>query len=184
MVGRAWRLCGREEQSERHWAPLGLVARRERTVLSGSPSRAAIEPLVTAPSQTGGARRAHRDRVCIECVGLAVVAGVDQPIPGWQLGRHVEHLLTGRDQPLRQRTDGAVGALDCPRVLRLGLHVGPHRRVASLVGAKGVDGEVRLAATDQRVSRSGGTVAQHRLLSTRPGLTGEPSAEGAAAIPQ
>jgi hypothetical protein len=50
--------------------------------------------------------------VRVEGVGLAVVPSVEQAHSGGQLGRHVEHLLTGLDQPLRQRATGAIGALD------------------------------------------------------------------------
>ena len=59
-----------------------------------------------------GAHRDHRDRMRVQRVGLAVVAGVEQPHPGSELGRHVHHVLAGLQQPLRQRTTGTVAALD------------------------------------------------------------------------
>jgi hypothetical protein len=36
-------------------------------------------------------------------VALAAVTGVQQPCPGGQLGRHIEHVFAGLQQPLRQR---------------------------------------------------------------------------------
>jgi hypothetical protein len=42
--------------------------------------------------------------VRVERVGLAVVAGVEEPDPGGQLGRDVKDPLTGREQALGQRT--------------------------------------------------------------------------------
>jgi hypothetical protein len=43
-------------------------------------------------------------------VGLAVVAGVEQPCPGGQLCRHVDDPLTGLEQSLSQRTPDTVRA--------------------------------------------------------------------------
>jgi hypothetical protein len=45
-------------------------------------------------------------------VGLAVVPRVEQAHPGGQLGRDVDDVLTGLEQPLGQGTAGTVGALD------------------------------------------------------------------------
>jgi len=74
--------------------------------------------------------------VSIQRVGLAVVAGVEQPDPGRQLGRDVNNVLAGLDQPLGQRSTGAVGALDRPDPVRPGLHVGQHRGVPALIGGE------------------------------------------------
>ena len=67
--------------------------------------------------QVLGADRDDRDRVRVVGVGLAVVAGVEEPDPGGELGRDVDDLLAGLEEPLRQRPAGAVG---CPRPPRPG----------------------------------------------------------------
>ena len=63
--------------------------------------------------QACGADRDHRDRVRVVGVGLAVVAGVEQPDPGRELGRHVDDVLavgsssrcaSGRPAPLLPST--------------------------------------------------------------------------------
>ena len=82
-----------------------------------------------------GADRDDRDGVGVAGIGLAVVAGVEEPDPGGELGRHVHDMLAGLEQTLRQRAAGAVGSLDRPDPVGPGLHVGPHRGVAGLVGA-------------------------------------------------
>ena len=71
--------------------------------------------------QGRGADRDDRDRVRVAGVGLAVVAGVEQPDPGGELGRDVDDLLAVLEEPLRQRPAGAVAALDRPDPLRPGL---------------------------------------------------------------
>jgi hypothetical protein len=45
-------------------------------------------------------------------VGLALVAGVEEPRAGRQLRGDVNDVLAVREQPLRQRPAGAVAALD------------------------------------------------------------------------
>ena len=95
-----------------------------------------------------GAHRDHRDRMRVQRVGLAVVAGVEQPHPGSELGRHVHHVLAGLQQPLRQRTTRTVAALDGPHSVRPVLGVGPHRGVAGLVGAEPARPEQPLVAVD------------------------------------
>jgi len=47
-------------------------------------------------------------------VGLAVVTGVEEPHPGGELGRHIDHPFAGGDESLGQRTPGTVGSLDRP----------------------------------------------------------------------
>ena len=54
----------------------------------------------------------QRDRVGVAGVGLAVVAGVEEPDPGGELGRHVHHLLTRLQQSPGQRASSTVAALD------------------------------------------------------------------------
>jgi hypothetical protein len=51
-------------------------------------------------------------------VRLAVVAGVEQPDPGRELGRDIDDVLTARKQSLRQRTPDTVRALDRPGPIR------------------------------------------------------------------
>ncbi|MEJ7705938.1 MAG: hypothetical protein WKF82_00915 [Nocardioidaceae bacterium] len=79
-------------------------------------------------------------------VGLAVVAGVEEPDPGGELGRDIDDVLAGLEQPLGERTADAVGALDGPDPLGPGLRVGPHRGVAGLVGAEPARAEQLLVA--------------------------------------
>jgi hypothetical protein len=81
-------------------------------------------------------------------IGLAVVAGVEQPRAGRELGRHVDHVLAVGQQPLRQRSAGAVAALDRPHPLRPWRHRLPHRRMAGLVGAEPSSCEHLLAIVD------------------------------------
>ena len=71
--------------------------------------------------QALGADRDDRDRVRVVGVGLAVVAGVEQPDPGGELRRDVDDVLAVVEQPLRQRPAGAVAALDRPDPLGPGL---------------------------------------------------------------
>jgi hypothetical protein len=65
-------------------------------------------------SQVLRADRGDRDRVRVVGVALPAVTGVQQPSPGRQLGRHVDHVLTRLQQPLRQRPADTVRALDRP----------------------------------------------------------------------
>jgi hypothetical protein len=61
---------------------------------------------LTIGCQHAQSRRADRDdsdRVRIERVGLAVVAGVEQPDPGRKLGRHIDDPFTRLHQSLRER---------------------------------------------------------------------------------
>ncbi len=83
--------------------------------------------------QTLGADRHGRDRVRVVGVGLAVVAGVEQPSPGRQLRRDVDHPLTVGEQPLSQRPTGAATAFDGPHPIRPGGDVLLHCGVAGLV---------------------------------------------------
>ena len=47
-------------------------------------------------------------------VGLAVVAGVEQPDPGGELGGDVNDSFAVFEESLRERPAGPVAALDCP----------------------------------------------------------------------
>ena len=98
--------------------------------------------------QRRGADRDDRDRVGVAGIGLAVVAGVEEPHPGSELGRHVHDVLAGLEEPLRQRPAGAVASLDRPDPLRPVLRIGPHRGVAGLVGAEPARAEQLLASVD------------------------------------
>jgi len=95
-----------------------------------------------------GANRDDGDRVRIECVGLAVVAGVEEPDPGGELGRHVHDVLAGLEEPLSKGATSAVGALDRPDPIRPGLRVGAHRGVAGLIGAEPTRAEQFLVPVD------------------------------------
>ncbi len=53
-----------------------------------------------------------------------------------------------RRQPLRKWPSGTIGALDCPDTIRPGLRVGPHRAIASPVGAEPTRAEQLLASVD------------------------------------
>ena len=69
-------------------------------------------------------------------VGLAVVAGVEEPDPGGELRWHVDHLLAVLEQTLREGTAGAVASLNRPDPLRPSLGVAAHRGVAGTVGGE------------------------------------------------
>ncbi len=71
------------------------------TTIGEHPQR--LELTITGKdSQARGADSDDRDRVCVQRVGLAVVAGVEEPHPGRQLGRHVDNMLAGLDKALRE----------------------------------------------------------------------------------
>lgn len=69
-------------------------------------------------------------------ISLAVMAGVEEPHPRGELGRHVNDLLAVLEKPLSQRTSDTVGSFDRPDPFRPGLRVGAHRRVSGLVGGE------------------------------------------------
>jgi hypothetical protein len=69
-------------------------------------------------------------------VGLAVVAGVEEPHPRRQLRRHVDDPFAGLEEPLSQWPSGTVAALDRPHAVRPGCDVPPHCGVAGLVGGE------------------------------------------------
>ena len=83
-----------------------------------------------------GADRDDRDRVRIARVGLAVVAGVEEPDASSELGRHVDDVFAGFEESLGQWATCPVGSLDGPDPVRPGLRKGPHRRVAGPVGGE------------------------------------------------
>lgn len=87
-------------------------------------------------AQPFGPHGDDRDRVRVQRVGLAVVAGVEQPDPGSEFGGDVDDVLASLKQPLGQRAAGTVGALDRPDPLRPGLRKGSHREVAGPVGGE------------------------------------------------
>ena len=99
-------------------------------------------------AQRVGADRDDRDRVSVERVGLPVVAGVEQPDPGGELGRHIDNMFPSFEEPLGERTSNSVSALDGPDPVRPGLRVLPHRGVASLVGAESTRPQQRFVLID------------------------------------
>jgi hypothetical protein len=108
-----------------------------------------LEPgVVGQHPQTIGADRDRGHRVGVVCVGLAVVAGVEQPRPGAELGRHVDHVLPVGEQSLRQRPAGATAAFDRPDPVRPGRNVLAHRGVARLVGIEPTRCQDLLASID------------------------------------
>ena len=64
--------------------------------------------------QGRGAHGNSSDRVRVVGVGLAVVAGVEQPDPGRELRRHVDHLLAVLEETLSEWSSGAVRSLNRP----------------------------------------------------------------------
>ena len=83
-----------------------------------------------------GADRDRCGRVCVVGVGLALVAGVEQPCPRRELGRHVDHVLAVGQQALRHQPPGTVAALNRPDQLGPCRDDPPHRCVSGLVGAE------------------------------------------------
>ena len=73
-------------------------------------------------AQARGADRDHRDGVRIQGVGLAVVAGAEEPDSRGELRRDIDDPFAGFDQSLRERTPRAIGALDRPDPVRPCLH--------------------------------------------------------------
>lgn len=81
-------------------------------------------------------------------VGLAVVAGVEEPDPGCELGWHVDDVFTVFEEPLCGRTPGPVASFDGPDPVHPGLRVAPHRCVAGAVGGEPPRAEQPLALID------------------------------------
>jgi len=82
---------------------------------------------------------ADRDRGhCMSVVGvcLAVVAGVEQPDTGSELGWDVDDPLAVFEESLRKRPAGSVASLNSPDPLRPGPDVLAHRSVADAVGGE------------------------------------------------
>jgi hypothetical protein len=65
-----------------------------------------------------GAQRRDRHRQGVIRVVLVRVPGLQQPHPGGQLGRHVQHLFPGGDQLLGQQMPDPGGAFHRPGPLR------------------------------------------------------------------
>jgi hypothetical protein len=105
-------------------------------------------------------RRTHRDhrhRMCVGRVGLAGVTGVEDPHPGSQLGRHVDHHFTVGQQPLRQWAAHTVGTLDRPPTIRpLVPYVPQHQPISGAVGAEPAGGQLLALLVD--------SLDRHRLL--------------------
>jgi hypothetical protein len=108
-------------------------------------------------AQPRGTQRHHRHRMRVGGVGLAGVAGVEDPDPGSQLGRHVDHGLALGQQPLRQWPADPVGALDRPPAVRPLLpDVLQHQPVAVAVGREPAPGQHPFLFVDR--------LDRHRLL--------------------
>jgi hypothetical protein len=95
-----------------------------------------------------GADCDDRDRVRVAGIGLAVVAGVEQPGSGGEFGRHVHNVLAGLEQTLGQRSAGTVAALDGSDPFGPVLRVSPHRGVAATVSAEPARAEESLVSVD------------------------------------
>jgi hypothetical protein len=65
-------------------------------------------------AQPAGVHRDSSYGVRVGLVGLAALPGVEHPDPGGLFRRHVQHPFPVPEQPLRERTTGAAGALDRP----------------------------------------------------------------------
>ncbi len=68
-------------------------------------------------AQPGHPGADQRDRMRVGRVGLAALTGREHPGAGRQLRRHVDHLLTVGEQPVRDVPADALAALDRPRPL-------------------------------------------------------------------
>jgi hypothetical protein len=103
------------------------------TAVGQHPQRLEL-PVVGQHPKPVGTDRDHCDRVRVVGIGLPVVAGVKQPGPCRELGRHIDDMFTVGQQPLRQRPARAVAALDRPHPVRPWRYGLAHRGVPSLVG--------------------------------------------------
>lgn len=83
--------------------------------------------------QRRGPYRHCGDRVGVVGVGLAVVSGVEEPDPGGELGRDVDHVFAVFEESLCQWAAGAVAAFDRPEAVGPGLRILAHRGVAGPV---------------------------------------------------
>jgi len=86
--------------------------------------------------QPAGAQRRDGDGVRVGGVGLAAVAGVQDPDASGQLGRHIHHLLPLGQQPGRQRPPRPERTLHRPGPVRLLPHVPQQLPVTGLVHAE------------------------------------------------
>ena len=98
--------------------------------------------------QAFGADRDDGDGVGVQGVGLAVVAGVEEPHPRRELRRHIDHLLAGGDESLGQWTAGAVGSLDRPEAVGPLLHITAHRGVTGVGGVEPTAAEELFVGVD------------------------------------
>jgi hypothetical protein len=106
--------------------------------------------VVAELAQPWRAQRHHRNRVRVGGIGFAGIAGVEDPHPRGQLGRHVQHRLTLGEQPLRQRTADTLRALDRPPVVRpLLAHMLDQQPVARRVGAEAAPRQHRAVLVDR-----------------------------------
>jgi len=95
-----------------------------------------------------GADRDDGDGVGVAGIGLAVVAGIEEPDPGGQFGWDVHDVLAGLEESLGQWGADAVASLDRPDPVGPGLRVRSHRGVAGLVGAEPTGAQEFLVTVD------------------------------------
>ena len=81
-------------------------------------------------------------------VGLAVVAGVEEPDLRGELGRDVDDAFAVFEYSLRERAPGTVGSFDGPDPVGPGLRVAAHRGVAGAVGGEPARAEQLLVLVD------------------------------------
>ena len=125
--------------------------------------------------QARAAQRDHRDRVRIDRIGLAAVAGGEHPDLRRQLRRHVEHRLTVVDQAVRDVLADAVAALDRPHPVSEPAARGEHLRVAGLVGAEPAQlpaPRPRSSTTSIVAERLCGSIPMITLIAVPPRLAG------------
>jgi hypothetical protein len=87
-------------------------------------------------AQPSHPRADQRDQVRVRRVGLAALPRREHPGPRRQLGRHVDHDVPVRDQPVGDVSSDALAALDGPHTVGPCGHVLEHRGVALDAGVE------------------------------------------------
>jgi hypothetical protein len=100
------------------------------------------------PDQARCSQRHLGDRVRIDRVGFAAVAGGEHSGLRRELGRHVDHGLPVVDQPVGEVLADAVAALDRPQPIRIPAARLEHRGVPALVRAVPADRQHVAAVVD------------------------------------
>ena len=101
-----------------------------------------------AAQPAGVVRRDDGDAGGVDAVGLAAVAGLQQPGPSGQGGRHVDDRLADADQSLGEEAPEPVGAFDGPGPLR------PVGRPGEQLGQRGLVGSARTRTWPRERARS------------------------------